>query len=146
LGIFFAIFGIRYLKIGIIFPWHRLSTITTLPIPWIDFHAPLNLDDQANSKFENIVCHNLAALTIDHKNEWESAKLIDHYFLVGVTAIPYLLFGKLIIIVFKEDISYHVTLGDIMHYTCHLNLYGKKGNRCIANIFIICLDFVHDGF
>ena len=35
-----------------------------------------------------------------------------------ITAIPYPGFGVLINIVSKEDITYHVTIGDMPHCTC----------------------------
>ena len=47
----------------------------------------------------------------NHKNKWESDKLMDGYYVVGVTIILYLGFG-VVIIVFKEDNSYYVAIGD----------------------------------
>jgi hypothetical protein len=37
---------------------------------------------------------------------------------IGITAILYPGFGVLINIVSKEDITYHVTIGDMLHCTC----------------------------
>ena len=54
----------------------------------------------------------------DHKNKWKSAGLMDGCYVVGVTATPYPGFRVIINMVFKEDITYHVTIGDIMYYTC----------------------------
>ena len=48
----------------------------------------------------------------NHKNKWESDKLMDGYYVVGVTIILYLGFGVVINIVFKEDNSYYVAIGD----------------------------------
>ena len=64
---------------------------------------------------------------------------MDGYYVVGVTAIPYPGFGMLINIVSKEDIAYHVIIGDVPQCTCldftkcQLNLWEENGNGCIAN-------------
>ena len=54
----------------------------------------------------------------DYKNKWENAGLIEGFHVVGVTVIPYPGFGVIINIVSKQDITYHVTIGDIPHCTC----------------------------
>ena len=56
---------------------------------------------------------------VDHKNKWKSEGLMDNYYVVGVAAIPYLRFGVLIDIIPKEDIAYHVAIGDIPLCTCY---------------------------
>ena len=55
---------------------------------------------------------------VDHKNKWKKAKLMDIYYVVGVIAIPYPIFGVLINVVSKEDIAYLVTTGDILRCIC----------------------------
>ena len=55
---------------------------------------------------------------VDHKNKWESAILMDIYYVVGVTAIRYSRFGILINIVSKKDITYLVTIVDMQYCTC----------------------------
>jgi hypothetical protein len=99
-------------------PRRRLSTTAMLPIPRTDFHVPLNADAHPTSKFGKFVRCNLSAPTIDHKNKWESVGLMDGYYVVGITAIPYPEFGVLINIVSKEDMTYRVTIGNIQHCTC----------------------------
>ena len=47
---------------------------------------------------------NPTPLIMDHKNKWESAELLDNYYVVGVIAIPCPGFGVIINIVFKEAI------------------------------------------
>ena len=74
---------------GALSPRRRLSTIAMLPIPRADFHVPLNPDAHPTSRFGKSVRRNLAAPTVDHKNKWESAGLMDGYYVVGITAIPY---------------------------------------------------------
>ena len=76
------------------------------------FCAPLNPGVHPTSKSEKPVCRNLATPIAEHKNEWESDGLMDSYYVIGVTAIPYPGFGVLINIVY-EDIAYCVTIGDI---------------------------------
>ena len=61
---------------------------------------------------------NLASLTIDYQNKWESAELMDDYYVVGIIAIPYPRFKVLINIVSKKDIMYRVIIGDMPHCTC----------------------------
>ena len=108
---------------------------------------PPNPDAHPTFKFGKTVHRNPTAQLADHKNKWESVGLMDGYYVVGVSAIPYPGFGVIINIVPKHDITYHVTIGDIPHCTCldftkmSLHALGKKGNGCIVNIFIMCLDF-----
>jgi len=128
-------------------PHRRLSTIATLPNPRSRFHMPPNPNAHPTFRFEKTVCRNPTTSTADHKNKYESAGLMDGYFVVGVTAIPYLRFGVIISHVSKDDITYRVTIADIPHCICldftkmSSHALGKKGNGCIANIFIMCLDF-----
>ena len=70
-------------------PRRRLSTIPTLPIPCSHFSMPLNPDAHLTFRFGKSVRRNLTTPTADHKNKWESVGLMDGYYVVGVTAIPY---------------------------------------------------------
>ena len=76
---------------------------------------------------------------------------MDGFNVVGVTAISYHGFGVLINIISKDDIVYRVIIGDIPQCTCldftkcKLNLWEEKGNECITNFFIMCLDFLQGG-
>jgi hypothetical protein len=110
--------GFQVQQSGALSPSRRLITITMLPIPRMDFHMLLNSDAHPTSRFGKSVRRNLAPPTVDHKNKWESAGLMDIYYVVGITAIPYQGFGVLINIVSKEDITYRVTIGDMPHCTC----------------------------
>ena len=110
--------GFQLQKREVFFPRRMFFTIATLPIPRTDFHAPPNPDAHPTSRFGKTVRCNPTAPMADHKNKWESAGLMDGYYVVGVTAIPYPGFGVLINIVSKEDIAYRVTISDIPHYTC----------------------------
>ena len=82
---------------------------------------------------------NPIAPLVDKKNKRESVELMEDYYVVGVTAIPYLGFGVIINIVFKHDIIYHVTIDD--DHKNILSCTGKKKNGCIVKIFIMCLGF-----
>jgi hypothetical protein len=125
--------GFQLQQREVLSPRRMFSMIATLPIPRTDFHAPPNPDAHPTSRFGKTVRRNLSAPMPDHKNKWESAGLMDGYYVVGVTAIPYPGFGVLINIVSKEDISYRVTIGDIPHCTCpdftkmSSQSLGKKG-------------------
>jgi hypothetical protein len=66
----------------------RLFIIATLPIPRTDFRVPQKPDAHPTSRFGKTVRRNLGAPTTDHKNKWESAGLMDGYYVFGVTAIP----------------------------------------------------------
>ena len=55
---------------------------------------------------------------VGHKNKWESSRLTDGYYVVGVTPIPYHGFGVIIYVVSKANIAYHVTIGNIPYCTC----------------------------
>ena len=51
-------------------------------------------------------------------DKWESVGLMDGYYVVRVTTILYPWFGVVINFVSKQDITYHVTIGDSLHCTC----------------------------
>jgi hypothetical protein len=114
-------------------PRRRLSTIATLPIPRSHFSMPPNPDAHPTLRFRKTMHHNPTVPLADHKNKWESARLMEGYYVVGVTAIPCPGFGVIINIVSKLDITYHVTIGDIPHCTCpdftkmSSHALGKKG-------------------
>jgi hypothetical protein len=82
--------GFQLQQREVLSPSRRLSTIAMLPIPRTDFHVPLNSDAHPTSRFGKSVRRNLAPPTFDHKNKWESAGLMDGYYVVGITVIPYL--------------------------------------------------------
>ena len=109
------------------------------------FLCSLNPDVHPTSRFGKTMRRNLAAPIVYHKNKWEGAGLMDGYHVVGVTAIPYPRFGVLINIISKKDIAYCITIGDIPQCTCpdfiKMSTQSLGRNRCIANIFIMCLDF-----
>ena len=92
------------------------------------------------------MCHNLVAPTTNHKSKWESAGLMDSYCVIGVIAIPDPRFGVLINIISKKDIAnrsqlvtYHIK-HDLTLRNYHLNIWERKVNGRIANIFIICFN------
>ena len=99
-------------------PRRRLSTIAILPIPKTEFHVLLNPDAYPTSRFGKSVRCDLTTPMNNFINKWESAGLMDGCYVVGIGAIPYPKFGVLINIVFKEDITYRVTIGDMRHCTC----------------------------
>ena len=99
-------------------PHCRLSTIPTLPIPRSHFCMPLNPDAHPTFRFRKTIHRNPTTPTANHKNKWESAGLMDGYYMVGVTTIPYPGYGVIIKIISKEDIIYRMTIGDIPHCTC----------------------------
>jgi hypothetical protein len=66
----------------------RLSTIATLPITRTDFRVSLKPYAHPTFMFGKTVHRNLRAAMADHKNKWESAGLMDGYYVVEVTAIP----------------------------------------------------------
>ena len=66
---------------------------------------------------------------VDHK-KWESAGLMDGYYVVVMIAIPYQGSGVIINIVSKEDNAHHVTIGDIPQCTC-LNFTKMSCLTCI---------------
>ena len=49
----------------------RLSTIGTLPIPWLHFCVPLNPNVHPTFRFPKIVHDNLITPTTNYKNNWE---------------------------------------------------------------------------
>ena len=111
--------GFQLQQREVLSPHCRLSTIAMLPIYRMDFHVPLLPDVHPTSKFGKSARLNLTAPIVDHKNKWKSAGLMNEYYVVGISAIPYPRFGVLINIVSKEDNTYRVTIGDMPHCTCH---------------------------
>jgi hypothetical protein len=99
-------------------PRRRFSTIATLSISRSHFSMSPNPDAHPTFMFGKTMRRNPTAPLADHKNKWESAGLMEGYYVVGITAISYPGFGVIINIVSKHDITYHVTIGDISHCTC----------------------------
>ena len=85
--------------------------------------------------------------TANLENKWESAKLMDKYHVVGITAILYSRCAMIINIVSKEEKSYPFKICDYPHCTClnftKMSLQGlrKNENGCIANTFTMCSCF-----
>ena len=94
---------------------------------------PLNPDAHPTFKFGKTVRRNPIVPMAYYKNKWESVGLMDGYYVVGVTAIPYPGYGVIINIASKEDLTYRITIGDIPHCTCpdftkmSSQALGKKG-------------------
>jgi hypothetical protein len=86
-------------------PRRKLSTIAALLIPCSHFSMPPNPDAHPTFRFGKTVRHNPTTPLANNKNKWESAGLMEGYYVVGVTAIPYPGFGVIINIVSKYDIT-----------------------------------------
>ena len=99
-------------------PRQRLSTIVSFPIPWLYFRVPLNSYAHPTSGFSKIIHWKPTTPTSNHKNKWESTRLMDGYYLVGVTPISCHGSRVVIYIVSKANIAYHVTIGNIPYCTC----------------------------
>jgi hypothetical protein len=69
-------------------------------------------------KIGKTVRRNTTTPMADHKNKRENATLIEGQYVVWITAIPYPDFGMIINVFSKEDITYHVTIGNIPYCTC----------------------------
>ena len=124
----------------------RLSSIMTLPIPWSHFNVPPKPNAHPTSRFFEAMHHNLATLTVDHKNKRESIGLMDNYYVVGVIGIPYSGCGVIINIVYERitsTVSQLVT-SCIAHAwisrNCPLKPWERKANGCIINIYTMYLD------
>jgi hypothetical protein len=119
----------------------------TLLVPWLYFRFPPKLNAHPTFRFKKTIHRNLSTLTTYCKRKWESVGLMDGYYVVGVTAIPYLGFGVLLNIVSKDDIAHQVTIGDISHCICpkfrniSSHALDRNVSRCTRNIYAICLDF-----
>ena len=64
----------------------KLSAIATLPIPRSHFRVPPDPNTYPTSRFLKSLCQNPAN---GHKNKWDNNELMDRYYVVGVTTIPY---------------------------------------------------------
>ena len=109
---------------------HAFNNCNT-PNPRSHFCVPSNLDTHPTTKFLKTVQRNPTTFMVNHKNKWESAGLMNGYYVGGI-AIPYPRFGVIINIVSKEDISYRIIIGDIPHCTCldftkyHLKFWKER--------------------
>ena len=92
-------------------------TITTLLIPRSHFCVPLNLDARSTSRFGKSALQSNNAECKLQKQIGECGTY-EQLLRGGVSAILCPWFGVIINIVSKEDIAYHVTIGDIPHCTC----------------------------
>lgn len=75
---------------------------------------------------------------------------MPYNYVVVVIAIPYPRFGVLSSVVPRDDVAYHITMSQLVTYRfahaltsqkCCLSCWEIKGNWCIANIYIMCLNF-----
>lgn len=79
----------------------------------------------------------------DHKKKWESDKLMDGYYAIGVTHIPYPSIGVIINIT-SEDITYVLQLATsaIVHaltsQKCHPRLW-KERDMGVLQISLLCV-------
>ena len=65
----------------------RLSTIPTFPIICLHLGIPLDLDAHPTFKFGKTVHRNPTAPMANPKIKWESIRIINIYYVVGVTSI-----------------------------------------------------------
>ena len=90
-------------------PRRKLLTIPTSPLD--AFMCATKPITHPYSGFSKIVRCNLAIPIEDHKNKWESAKLMEEYYVVGVIVIPYPRFEMIINILSKVNNPYCVKIG-----------------------------------
>lgn len=119
---------------------------------------PPNLDVHPTYRFGKFVHCSPTPLTANYKNNSENARLMDNYNVIGVTATPNPCFRVIINIVSKEDITYCVIIGDILHCTCmdfikmSSHALGKKGkwvyykHSCYVFRFMCKMDYESDKF
>lgn len=81
--------------------------------PSVSFSSTSKLGQVSDYKISKTLCCNPATPTTYYKNKLEIASLMDGYFVVGVTTIPYPRFGVVINIVSKDDIPHCLTIDDI---------------------------------
>ena len=96
---------------------------------------------------KDIASHSINIHGISQKNKWESAKLINGYYVVGVGVISYLGFGVIMNMISKEGFSpidmLKLATSDCARIwtsqKCVLKLWERKGYGCSVDIFIMCL-------
>lgn len=74
----------RFSLLATCFPWLQHSQ------HWTYLHPQVNPDVHPPFKFKKLVHRNLVAPMIYHKDKWKNLRLMDGYYVVGVTNIPYL--------------------------------------------------------
>jgi hypothetical protein len=124
---------------------YRLSTIATFSILCLYFYVPPNPNAYPTFIFGKTMHRNPTKMVAYHKNKWKNVGLMNAYYVVMVTSTPYMGFG-VIINIFPMKISHTVSQLATSHIahaqiTCPLMHWEKNKNECIANIFIMCLDF-----
>lgn len=127
--------GVPIASKGGTFVCGRLLAIVTLPIPWLHFYVPPNLDIHPTSMFSKIACRTNNGSQNEMRERWTHV--------VGVIAIPQLGFGMIINIFSKEDSSYKVishnaTTSTLPKYLPRL--WERDGHECTANN-TLCVDF-----
>ena len=132
--------GFQLQQREVLSPRHRFSTIATFPIPHSHFYTLSKPDAHLTFMPRKTVCRNPTTSMVDYNNKWKSVGFME-VTVVGVTVIPYLGFGVIIKIVSKQDITYHVTRGDIPLCTCpdftkmSSQTLGKKGKWMYCKYF-----------
>ena len=91
-------------------PCCHLGIMPNLPIVQSYFRVLANLSAHPNIQFSKVVHPNLSMPLHEHMNKWESPLHMDGYYVVGVAAIPYHGYGSIIIIVFKEEKTYLMSI------------------------------------
>jgi hypothetical protein len=88
-----------------------------------------------------------------HQNKQDGTELMDGYYVVGITPMQYPWFGVIINIIYKEDNTYHITIGSIPRCTCPYftkmlsGALGQKKEIDVLQTSIICVQIsLQSGF
>jgi hypothetical protein len=98
--------------------------------------------------FSKAICCNMVASLPDHKNKWELALHMNGYYVVWVTAIPYLGFDRILNIVSKEDriclisITNHPQCTSLTLQICHQWQWKRGVNGYPTNILYYVLRYL----
>ena len=118
----------------------------TLLIPQSHFRVPPNPDAHLTSRFGKTMRCNQTTLMADHKNKLERVRFMDIYCVVESLSFSIhdlewslTLFPRRTSDTMSQLAISHIVLS-LTSRKYHLSLWERKGNDCIANIFIVCLD------
>ncbi len=99
-------------------PRRLFMTSANLPIPRSEFQAPENHDSYPKTRFGKARRRNSDAPNSAHQNKWETARLMNGYYVTAVTTIPYPGYGAVLSIRSDKEKTYSLSISNLPQCDC----------------------------
>jgi hypothetical protein len=110
--------GFQLQQRGALSPRRQFQAACNWPLPRSHFKAPADPNAHPTLRGGHSIRRNSDAPTVEHRNKWESAALMDHCGITGVTTIPYPGYGCVVTLNTGNDKLYRVTIGCFPECSC----------------------------